>query len=443
MPYCPCMARIAFLPLAESGHINATFKLARQLRAHGHEVRYLALPDVESHIRSQGWDFIPLFEHLFPKGFVDGVQTLLVSDAPRREKRAAALELRRRMAAQGSEVLFNADFEARLRENELLLVDSTYTQPALTARRVGIPTAILSTTLPLRQDLAIPAMFFRSIPTGSWWSRFKIRAFWNFFNGGIALFGGSPVQKQLREFSRQYPELDGLYDFRTHLQFGPSVKLPTLIACCAELDFPRTSTEDLHYIGPCVDLERQEPPLPPEVEQDGRPLLYCSLGSHGTRAVVHRAFFQALLDVMARKPEWRLLLAVGRNVDIASLRVPPNATVVASAPQLAALRRASVMITHGGLNSVKECLCFGVPMIVFPTGLDQPGNGARIVHHGLGLMGDLREATPETIASMIDQVSKEPGYRSRARAMRDVFLAANESDRAVLELERLLGTARP
>ena len=206
------MARIAFLPLSESGHINATFKLARQLRAYGHEVRYLALPDVESHIRSQGWDFIPIFEHLFPKGFVDGVQTLLVSDAPRREKRAAALELRRRMAAQGSEVLFNADFEARLREHELLLVDSTYTQPALTARRVGIPTAILSTTLPLRQDMAIPAMFFRSIPTGSWWSRFKIRAFWNFFNGGIALFGGSPVQKQLREFSRQYPELEGLYE---------------------------------------------------------------------------------------------------------------------------------------------------------------------------------------------------------------------------------------
>ncbi|MGZ3460852.1 MAG: glycosyltransferase, partial [Archangium sp.] len=85
-----------------------------------------------------------------------------------------------------------------------------------------------------------------------------------------------------------------------------------------------------------------------------------------------------------------------------------------------------------------ECICLGVPMLVFPTGFDQPGNAARVVHHGLGLMGNIREATPETISSMLDAVAGDSRYRARVRAMREVFLAANESNRGVERVERLL-----
>jgi UDP:flavonoid glycosyltransferase YjiC (YdhE family) len=434
------MARIIFYPLAEVGHVNATFKLAKRLRARGHDIRYMSLPDVEDHVRAHGWDFIPQFGDLFPKGYLDTAGALLGSEAPMSEKRVVMREKMRRMALQLPEVLFGSDFEAQLRgsQADLLLVDTTYSMPALTALRLGIPAAILSTTLPLRADPLVPPLESATPPPTGWWSRLKIRATWDFIaNGGRAGYGGF-MRAQIQELSRRHPELGRLCSFRTHLQHGPNVNIPTLVACCSEFDFPRASLENLHYIGPGVDLEREDAPLPPEVEQDPRPLLYCSLGSLGHRALPHRPFFQAVLDMVARKPDWRLLLVVGKSLDVASLRIPPNATVVPFAPQLSALRRASLMITHGGLNSVKECICLGVPMLVFPTGFDQPGNGARVVHHGLGLMGNIRQTTPEKLSSMLDAVAGDPSYRARVRAMREIFLAADASNRGVELVERLI-----
>jgi zeaxanthin glucosyltransferase len=439
--YASRMARIVFFPLPQFGHTNATFKLARQLHARGHAIHYLlSLPDIVEHVRAQGWGFTSLFEHLFPPGFRDATNVLLGSNAPPAEKRAAALEMQRRLKVHCAEVLFGAAFEARLREcqADLLLVDSTYPLPALTARRLGIPAAILSTTLPLRADDAVPPLTSTAPPPASGWSRLKVRASWLWrANGGRAGYGKF-VREQIHELSRRYPELGKLCDFRTHLQHGPHVNLPTLVTCCSEFDFPRTSLENLHYIGPCVDLERADPPLPLEVEQDRRPLLYCSLGSLGFKAAAHRPFFQAVLDAVERRPDWRLLMAVGKNLSAADFRIPPNATVVPFAPQVAVLRRASVMITHGGLNSVKECICLGVPMLVFPTDFDQPGNAARVTHHGLGLMEDIRKVTPETLSSMLDAVMGDASYRARVRAMQEVFLAADASNRGPALVESLL-----
>lgn len=439
------MARIVFYPLSQVGHVNATYHLAKQLRARGHDIHYVSLPDIEDAVRAQGWPFTPLFGELFPKGWAEGVDAKMASDAPMAEKRAAGQELGERLKTYCAEVLFGQDFEARLRETQadLLLVDSAYPMPALTALRLGIPAAIISTTLPLRADAAVPPLISTAPPPTGWWSRLKVRATWTFLaNGGRAGYGKF-LRDRIQELSQRHPELGRLCSHRSHLQHGPHVNLPTLIVCGSELDFPRESMENLHYIGPGVDLERVDASLPPEVEQDHRPLLYCSLGSHQYMLMPHRrAFFQAVLDAVARKPDWRLLMAVGKYVDVASLRIPANATVVPFAPQLAALRKASVMITHGGLNSVKECISLGVPMLVFPTAFDQPGNGARVVHHGLGLMGDLRKATQDSISAMLDKVTGDPGYRARVRAMRDAFVAADASNRGVELVERLIAEGR-
>ncbi|RKH36362.1 hypothetical protein D7Y13_34940 [Corallococcus praedator] len=435
------MARIAFFPLAQVGHIHATFHLARRLRARGHDVHYLSLSDAEEPVRAQGWPFTPVSEALFPRGFRDASESTLGSDAPREKKQQVAQEMQRRLQAYASELLFGPAFEAHLRElrPDLLLVDSTYPLPALAARRLGLGTALFSTTLPLRADAGVPPLTSTAPPPTGAWSRFKVRAAWTLqAQAGRAGYGRF-LREQVQVLTQRHPEVGALCDFRTHLQHGPHVDLPTLIACAEAFDFPRASTKNLHYIGPGVDLERAGASLPPEVEQDPRPLLYCSLGSLGHRAAAHRPFFQAVLDMVARRQDWRLLMAVGANLAAADFRIPANATVVPFAPQLAALRKASVMVTHGGLNSVKECLCLGVPMLVFPTGLDQPGNAARVVHHGLGRQGDIRRATPDTLSALLDAVVGDPGVRTRVDAMRKAFLALDGSDRGVEAVEGLLG----
>ena len=61
-------------------------------------------------------------------------------------------------------------------------------------------------------------------------------------------------------------------------------------------------------------------------------------------------------------------------------------------PQPAVLRHASVFITHAGMGSVMEALCFGVPMVNKPHKPEQQAVADRGVELGLGVRGSVRDA---------------------------------------------------
>lgn len=438
------MARIAFFPFAEIGHTNATFGLARRLRARGHDVVYLSLADVQDHVRAQGWEFVPFFEDVFPRGYLDAQYALLrTRKAPITRLYAVATELQARARAQFTAVIEGEEFAARLRalRPDAMLIDAVYPLPALTARRLGIPAAIFSTTLPLGRDDAVPPLSTSFVPGTGRWSALRTRALWTWLDLRARYGYVAFTRARIKALGERHPELGGLCDFGTHLQHGPRLRIPTLVASGQSLDFPRASTDHLHYIGPCIDLDRAEPPLSPEIERelarDDRPLIYCALGTREEHAPRCRPFFQAVLDAVSRRPHLRLLLVVGKPLVASDFRIPANAIVTGAVPQLAVLRRAALMITHGGLNSVKECICLGVPMLAFPLAHDQPGNAARVAHHGLGERGDIRTATAGSLGEMIDEVTTDPGYRSRVREMQQLFLAENESHRGPELIERM------
>src|SRR3982751_5118375 len=62
------MATVVFMPFHWASDLNPTFALARKLRNRGHRVHYLCIPDTEERIRSQGFDFTPVFSSAFPIG---------------------------------------------------------------------------------------------------------------------------------------------------------------------------------------------------------------------------------------------------------------------------------------------------------------------------------------------------------------------------------------
>jgi UDP:flavonoid glycosyltransferase YjiC (YdhE family) len=100
------------------------------------------------------------------------------------------------------------------------------------------------------------------------------------------------------------------------------------------------------------------------------------------------------------------------------------------------------MINHGGLGAVKECILFGVPMIVFPCRWDQPHNAARVVYHGLGVRGNINDASVEQIHSLIDVVDKDPKFKSRIDAMSKTFHEIENSGRGVQMVESILRDLR-
>ena len=170
--------------------------------------------------------------------------------------------------------------------------------------------------------------------------------------------------------------------------------------CPKALDFPRSDDQRLHWIEPCILRERPSTPLPYEIDPH-KPLLFVSLGTQVHRVAWAERWFTMVCDVIGRQQGWQGVLAVGPALAhrLASRAIPGRLAVVATAPQHLILEKATVAVIHGGLSSVKECIMAGVPMAVFPTGHDQPGNAVRVRAHGLGLVGSARNLSAKIVSS--------------------------------------------
>jgi MGT family glycosyltransferase len=164
------------------------------------------------------------------------------------------------------------------------------------------------------------------------------------------------------------------------------------------------------------------------------PLIYASLGTlvNGLSHV-----YKAILQAVAKLPDVQLVLSVGKNINSNELGpIPLNTSVVTSAPQIELLKRATLCITHAGLNTALESLGQGVPMVAIPIAYDQPGVAARIAHHGVGEFVGVEEVTADRLSTLISKVLGDPGYRDKARYFQKVIAKTNGLDKAADALEQ-------
>jgi MGT family glycosyltransferase len=227
---------------------------------------------------------------------------------------------------------------------------------------------------------------------------------------------------------------------------GLLLRMPELIQCPRELDLPRTGAAEepeVHYIEASVDLSRREDRgFPWERIDPGKKLLYVSLGSQSFLAGREMAegFLRAVAEGAAQRPEWQLVLGTGNLIEPADLPLPADAIALPWIPQIPVLERASLMVTHGGLGTIKECIFHDLPMVVFPIGRDQPENAKRVVHHGLGLGGELAGATPDGIFGLVEQVDREPSFRENVARMGQRFREVEASGIGVEKIENVVRT---
>ena len=153
--------------------------------------------------------------------------------------------------------------------------------------------------------------------------------------------------------------------------------------------------------------------------------------------------YRVILEAVRRFPAVQLVLSVGNNVDFFDLEpIPTNAIVVRRAPQIEILKRATLCITHAGLNTTLESLANGVPMVAIPITYDQPGVAARIAYRGVGEFVELQDLSVEHLAYLINKVLVSPGYRERARYFQDLIAESRGLDVAADVIERALETSQ-
>jgi MGT family glycosyltransferase len=108
------------------------------------------------------------------------------------------------------------------------------------------------------------------------------------------------------------------------------------------------------------------------------PLVYLSLGSLGSADV---ELMQRLVDLLAAGG-YRAIVSKGPQHDQIELRDGQAGAELL--PQPALLPLVDAVITHGGNNTVTECLHFGKPMVLLPLFWDQYDNAQRMDELGLG-----------------------------------------------------------
>jgi UDP:flavonoid glycosyltransferase YjiC (YdhE family) len=132
---------------------------------------------------------------------------------------------------------------------------------------------------------------------------------------------------------------------------------------------------------------------------------------------------------------YRVIVSMGPQHE--ELALADNMTGEEFLPQTSILPQVDAVITHGGNNTVTECLRFGRPMVVLPLFWDQHDNAQRIDETGFGIRLDTYRHVPEDLRGSLDRLLDDPGLNERLAAMSRRLAAAPGTTLAAGLLERI------
>ena len=177
-----------------------------------------------------------------------------------------------------------------------------------------------------------------------------------------------------------------------------------------ELDYARAAPMPGRWVRleSCVRDEHEV--WPPS--QGEEPLVYLSLGSLGSADV---GLMQGLIDSLDRLDGVRIVVSLGPQHDL--LRLPADFSGAEYLPQTAILDHAQAVITHGGNNTVTECVHFGCPMVVLPIFWDQHDNAQRVDERNFGIRLDTYCHDPAELTSAVRTVLEARSLHDRLGAI--------------------------
>ena len=433
------MSTIVIMPFHWAADMNASFALARKLKTRGHRIFYLTIPDTEDRIRAQGFDWLPVFNQVFPKGELEKQ-----SASETQGKAYGAAEFKARLHGM-CELLRNDEISRATRSvsPDLFLVSSGMPWVGIAAGKTGVPVIQFSSTVISIEDWSVPPFRTDLVPDNSLLSSMRIALAWKkLFLRRRFLKREWDISGELKALARDCGFPRDKIDFA--VETWPRLVLPELVFCPKEFDFPRRKIpEGAFFVEASIDLERKDDSFPWSRIEGGRPVVFCALGSLvATKAAPQASrFFQMFLDAIKERPTLQAVAAIGSYLKPEEFDCPANAVLVSHAPQIELLKRCAVMVGHGGFSSVKESIYMGVPMLLVPFYYDEPGNAARVVYHKIGLRLQMEEVSAGALGAGIDRLLEDREYRDNMVKMSQKFVEIEESSPACQIIEQALAEA--
>ncbi|MFV0593324.1 MAG: nucleotide disphospho-sugar-binding domain-containing protein [Draconibacterium sp.] len=431
------MAKILYDILPAKGHFHATLKMATLFINANHKVVYALSYDFKSEIEKHGFEYsqqIPMptptktdsinnegiKKNESPRKWLNEIKTLIHKIKP-----------------------------------DIVLLDEQVAFKALYYVVLEIPVILFQTKPDTRRIKGIPPFFQYYIPRENFinnfycillWERRKLKARIDFIFRLKILKDKDPLGICNSIVSAYGYNISQFIDLER--SFGIGIKgLPRIVLSPKAFDFPHEEKTLVHRIGPLVNINREGEINQPrygaligkikafKYNNKGK-VIYCSMGTI-TRQDIKRctAFFQRIVKVAQLNSFDLIILSTGKHFEINKLLpLPENVVVFEHLPQIDLLQKCDIMITHGGMNSITECVFCEIPMLVYPLSMhwDQPGNSARVVFHSLGLRGRIEKDSIRKISKKLNYLKKNYDFfQNNVVKMKKQFERENNSNQVV------------
>ncbi|WP_328644459.1 DUF1205 domain-containing protein [Amycolatopsis sp. NBC_00348] len=117
--------------------------------------------------------------------------------------------------------------------------------------------------------------------------------------------------------------------------------------------------------------------------------------------------------------------------------IPSNARVVPYVPLDALAATCTAAIHHGGFGTLATFSRHGVPQLTLPYDFDAPLLARKLEEQGTGLTVHSDDATGPAVRDALQRLLTEPGFRTRAQALRAEIEAQPGPNDLVAQLEQL------
>jgi UDP:flavonoid glycosyltransferase YjiC (YdhE family) len=215
---------------------------------------------------------------------------------------------------------------------------------------------------------------------------------------------------------------------------------PTLYLSPSQFELPGQLDLSAHYTEPAIYLggnaDRGE--IDWQTVDPNAPLVYCTLGNQVDSYPDVMRLYQQILVAAESAPEYHFIISAGTLSEKLMPWLKPNTSIYSYVHSAQVLAKASAAIIHGGFGTIKECIWFRVPMLVYPQMWDQPLNARRVEFHGLGVNAGRSPLSSDGILEAVRSLLRDTQVKDRLYEMQSVFQKSEAGQRSAQVCEELL-----
>ena len=276
---------------------------------------------------------------------------------------------------------------------DVIVEDNVVAFPALVTAGVPFVRIVSCNPLEIKDPKIPPAFSGYPAADSTGWQAFRDeydrvhRPMWAEFNAWVISQGAPPL-----------PDLEFIHEGALNLYVYPEL---------ADYQRTRPLGPSWHRLDSSVRETDERFVLPDAFAGGSGALIYFSLGSLGSADV---QLMRRVISCLAETPH-RYIVSMGPLHD--EIDLAPNMTGAEFLPQTSIIPACDLVITHGGNNTVTECLHFGKPMIVLPLFWDQYDNAQRMHELGLGVRLNAYRFTDAELQGTLDRLLTDSRLHSR------------------------------